>query len=405
MANDQALNQRIKDFILNETGFHEEAIERPSSAFWSGLVETGTELWLDTGDMDAASELWAKEFTALTTNNTLLNKEVQKGIYDDLVQQSAQLVHALDVDEQVIEIAFVLNATHGLRLMQRFGGKVSVELHTDLAHDLERTLHYARRYAEISPDHFIVKVPLTPTGLIATRILRAEDLTINFTLGFSARQNAVAGIFAKPSFVNVFLGRVNAYILNNKLGDGEYVGEKATLASQKTLQDLMLDSRQIAASMREGQNVADLAGVDVFTMPTKVAKQALDSLDANWESQVGKEYAVSYNVPEAEIGAQKLYSVSDREIEFARSLDLQPPASGAELIERAAKAGVGDMFPNFAQADLESIAADGKIPVHEKWAERVREGSLAIDTLLNQAGLASFTADQKAFDDRVRGLL
>ncbi len=57
----------------------------PSSPLWAAVAKTGTALWLDTGDVDAAKELWAREFTALTTNNTLLNKEVQKGIYDQLV--------------------------------------------------------------------------------------------------------------------------------------------------------------------------------------------------------------------------------------------------------------------------------------------------------------------------------
>ena len=49
-------------------------------------------MWLDTGDIEATHKLWTKEFTALTTNNTLLNKEVQKGLYDQLVPKAAKLV-------------------------------------------------------------------------------------------------------------------------------------------------------------------------------------------------------------------------------------------------------------------------------------------------------------------------
>ena len=33
----------------------------------------------------------------------------------------------------ILEVAFALNARHGLRLVQRFGVDVSVELHTNLA--------------------------------------------------------------------------------------------------------------------------------------------------------------------------------------------------------------------------------------------------------------------------------
>jgi transaldolase len=48
---------------------------------------------------------------------------------------------------------------------------------------------------------------------------------------------------------------------------------------------------------------------------------------------------------------------------------------------------------------------DGKIPVHAKWAKKIRKNKVAIDSLLNQAGLASFTRDQQALDDRVRGII
>lgn len=33
--------------------------------------------------------VWTAEFTALTTNNTLLNNKIQKGIYDELVKTAA----------------------------------------------------------------------------------------------------------------------------------------------------------------------------------------------------------------------------------------------------------------------------------------------------------------------------
>src|SRR5687768_5024083 len=64
----------------------------PTSPQWAALARTGTALWLDTGDVDAIGKLWTREMTALTTNNTLLNKEVQKGIYDQTVPKAAQLV-------------------------------------------------------------------------------------------------------------------------------------------------------------------------------------------------------------------------------------------------------------------------------------------------------------------------
>ena len=59
---------------------------------WAPFRKAGTELWLDTGDIEAVGRLWSSEFSAVTTNNTLLNKEVQKGQYDALVRRAAAIV-------------------------------------------------------------------------------------------------------------------------------------------------------------------------------------------------------------------------------------------------------------------------------------------------------------------------
>lgn len=114
--------------------------------------DVGTELWLDTGDMEETERIRTVEMTALTTNNTLVNKEIQKGIYDDFIADAIEIVKNLPPKEQIIEIAFILSARHGLRLAKKFGGMVSVELHTDMAHKIETTIAYGQRYFEICPD-------------------------------------------------------------------------------------------------------------------------------------------------------------------------------------------------------------------------------------------------------------
>jgi transaldolase len=159
---------------------------------------------------------------------------VQTGTYDGLIAEAADLLFSFpDLTERefMLEMAFILNATHGLRLVERFDAHVSVEEHTDLAHDIERSVEYARRYYAVCPERFYVKIPFTPAGLLATRRARQEGIPVNHTLGFSARQNYVITRVAWPNFVNVFLGRLNGFIAENDLGSGEYVGEKATLAS------------------------------------------------------------------------------------------------------------------------------------------------------------------------------
>ena len=194
----QQLIESIREFIKTDIKLG-NAIKPNKSPFWEKLTASGTEIWLDTGDIDEASKLWCSEMTALTTNNTLLNKEIQKGIYDDLIIEANKLLKSLDVNTRIIEIAFILNAHHGLKLVEKFGGKVSVELHTDMANDIERSVWYAQRFYDICPSNFIVKIPLTPSGYIATRKIREKNIPVNFTLNFSARQNLIAAVFSKPS--------------------------------------------------------------------------------------------------------------------------------------------------------------------------------------------------------------
>jgi transaldolase len=128
-------NRRIAEFIHKDIS--EKQVSARKDPFWESLRKTGTNLWLDTGDMGEAEANWTAEMSALTTNNTLINNEIQKGIYDNFIAEARKLVKSLPSDEQVKEIAFILNARHGMRLASRFGGSVSVELHTATAHDLK----------------------------------------------------------------------------------------------------------------------------------------------------------------------------------------------------------------------------------------------------------------------------
>lgn len=401
----------IHDFVKEGVDLHAERLETESDPFWKALCNRGTELWLDTGDIDGATPLWIDEFTALTTNNTLLNAEVQKGIYDDLIQKAADMLSGLDTQTQIIEIAFILNARHGLRLAQRFGGKVSVELHTDLAHDIERSVSYGHRYYNICPEYFIIKVPLTPAGLIATRRLRESGVPVNFTLGFSARHNYIATAFSMPSFVNVFLGRLNAYMVDNQLGDGNLVGEKSALASQRAVnhltQGIREPTKQIAASLRGAGQLVDLAGIDVITMPVKVAAAAKKELSGEWGYKIDSDYPIRLNdeVSASDLRIHTLWDVGEPDSRLVENITTDTPQTAEELVIQAHDAGAGDLFPRFSTADLDQIASDGKIPKHEVWEDRVKSGDVAIDTLLNLAGLASFAADQKALDERIRRLM
>jgi transaldolase len=390
-----------------------------SSPLWAAAARTGTALWLDTGDVEAARALWTREFQALTTNNTLLNKEVQKGQYDELVPDVAALVRgaATDIGEQqlVQEIAFVLNAVHGLKLVRTFDADVSVELHTALADDAEASYQYGKRFHAICPDRFIVKVPLTPSGVLAARRLAADGIRLNFTLGFSARQNYLIALLAKPTYVNVFMGRINAFLSDNKLGDGVNAGEKATLSSQRVLRRLKknpgIDVRQIGASMRNSQQCMDLLGLDVFTIPTAAAKEFFERKPAleTLKDHTADDPKVTFG-PGIDAAADKLavfWTVDDvfeRAMCQLAAVDAST-LSADKLLAFLAQHGCGDLFPQFSADEKSRVTKEGKIPVHASWKDRVQKGTASWDGVLTAAALASFTADQAALDERIARLL
>lgn len=418
MSNDcDKIAQTVYTLIKETFVPQEPRIDAKSDLEWQKMHTTGTQLWLDTGDIEEAGSLWAAEFSALTTNNTLLNKEVQKGIYDELVGKVAaairKAVPGIDDKTLLLEVAFVLNAWHGLRLVERFGANVSVELHTDLAHDMDRTVAYGKRYHAICPEKFIIKVPLTPAGFLGARKLAQAGITINFTLGFSARQNYLAALLTQPGYVNVFMGRLNAFVIDSKLGDGENIGEKATLATQQALIALRkagrTNSHLIGASMRSGKQLGSLAGLDVFTMPPKVAAEYRKNPLASVVSQVNNDPAVSFasGVSLNDFNGGTLWEIPENfKASVDALLDKNPNTLCANALQdHFEKDGLGDFLPRWTEAEIQAITADGKIPSYARWKDRLASGNLGLDALMNISGLCSFIQDQTALDNRIKSFL
>lgn len=401
------LNTRISDFVWKN--LNEKHVTGKKDPFWESLVNTGTELWLDTGDMDEAEANWTGEMSALTTNNTLLNNEIQKGIYDVFISEAKSIVRDLPQEDRVKEIAFILNARHGLRLAQKFGGYVSVELHTDTAHDIKAILNYGKRFHEICPEQFIVKVPYTAEGLIGARLLKDSGVRINFTLEFSARENVLVTRVARPDYLNVFLGRVGAYMINNKLGDGSGAGEMAVISSQNWVTGLSAENpwqtKLIAASLRSHNQLELLAGTDVYTMPPKVAASGRKELSGKFSSRLHENYEVSIFDSAANAHIEKFWEVDSKVLKFSARLASKIPATGSELIHIAHEEGCEDMFPTLTKEEKVFITSDGKIPLHSRWENKISEGKIAPDTLLTLAGLASFTADQEMLDKRILSII
>ena len=414
------LHAQVKSFVRQgfSPRFDELRDSFGTEPHWARLCELGSELWLDTGSIEDAQKLWVRQFSALTTNNTLLNREVQTGRYDKLVCDAGRMLAQMgqiSTQQRMLEIAFILNAYHGLRLVEKFDAYVSVEEHTALANDVEGAIDYARRYHAICPERFIVKIPFTPAGLLATRRLWAEGIAVNHTLGFSARQNYLISRVGRPKYVNVFLGRLNSFVSDNGLGDGTYVGEKATLASQGAVRELrrmnLSPSRQIGASFRSGAQVRDLAGIDVMTIPPKAAAEflAIHTAPHTITDKTFVEYKPGID-NEEDLERVRLNTLWDIDEELVRCVDALEKKNidgftPDDLVYFFANKGCGDVLVGWMGPEIETSTKEGKIPRLENWREALAEKRIGLDSLMNLAGLNSFMTDQKAMDERVQQIL
>jgi transaldolase len=110
----------------------------------------------------------------------------------------------------------------------------------------------------------IVKVPLTPDGLGAAKILAGEGIRINVTLCFSVNQ-ALLSAAVGAYIVSPFAGR-----LDDINEDGMRV--VADIVSAYRQQEIK--TKVLAASIRSPMHVtqAALAGADIGTMPFAVLK-------------------------------------------------------------------------------------------------------------------------------------
>ncbi len=414
------LSRQVHDFVTRDFTPHygERDREFGSDPLWQQFLDLGTELWLDSGNVQAVRALWTREYSALTTNNTLLNKEVATGVYDDLIAEAADLLSDfsdLTERERRLEMAFILNATHALRLVEQFDAHVSVEEHTDLAHDVEQAVEYARRYYAICPERFYVKIPFTPAGLLATRRARQEGIPVNHTLGFSARQNYVITRLAFPTFVNVFLGRLGSFIAQNDLGTGEYVGEKATLASHQVVRSLReahgFDTRQIGASFRSYEQYLNLAGIDVITSPPDVAQELLDRRNElpHLESRLGQNYVpgVRDDVDPTRIGLDTLWYIEEELIACVDAVEREDIDSfrPETLVDFFEAHGCSDFLVRWSNPQMAASAEEGKIPHLRNWADSLADRSIGLDSLMNLAGFNSFAADQARMDAHVQEVL
>lgn len=130
----------------------------------------------------------------------------------------------------------------------------------------------------------VVKVPMTPDGLKACRILSGEGIPVNVTLVFSANQ-ALLAAKSGATYVSPFIGR---------LDDVGQDGMQLIREIREIFANYSFKTQILVASVRHPLHVVQAArvGADVVTLPPAVldkmmkhplTKLGLESFLADWE--------------------------------------------------------------------------------------------------------------------------
>jgi transaldolase len=171
---------------------------------------------------------------------------------------------------------------HLKRICEICDGPVSGET---VALDREGIVREGEELAALAPN-IIVKVPVMPEGLAATKTLHERGIKVNATLCFSVPQ-AMLAARAGASYISPFVGR-----FDDISEDG--IGHLANTCNALMNYDFGHSVEVIAASIRSANHVvqAALIGADIATVPFAVLKnlvkhpltdRGLESFLADWE--------------------------------------------------------------------------------------------------------------------------
>ena len=194
------------------------------------------EFFLDTADVNEIREIAAWGILdGVTTNPSLIKKSGR------------------DFKEVVREIAGICS------------GPISAEV---TAMDTRGMLEQARQLKSELPENVIIKIPCTPEGLAATKVLTDEGVDTNVTLIFSASQ-ALMAAKAGATYVSPFIGRID---------DTGHDGMNLIAEIMETWSKYdSITTKVLAASIRHPTHVLQCMqlGAHTATMPAKIFRQLM----------------------------------------------------------------------------------------------------------------------------------
>lgn len=137
-------------------------------------------------------------------------------------------------------------------------GPISAEV---VSSEAQKMVEEARGLVSIDTN-IVIKIPVTPEGLKATKMLAAEGTAVNATLVFSANQ-ALLAARAGALYVSSFVGRMDD-IGNDGMEVVRYIVDIFDIHG--------IQAQVIAASIRHPMHVtmAALAGAHIATVPFSV---------------------------------------------------------------------------------------------------------------------------------------
>ena len=196
-------------------------------------------IFIDTADLNEIKELasWGI-LDGVTTNPTLLAKSGRSF-------------------QEVIDEIFTL-----------VNGPISLEVLSDKANDMVKE---AKQIISKIPQKYrknvAIKIPMTPEGLKAVKILSKEDIKTNVTLIFSASQSLLAAK-AGATFISPFIGR---------LDDNGQKGMQLIEEIMDIFCNYDIETEVIVASIRHPIHVIEAArlGADIATIPPDVIRKMI----------------------------------------------------------------------------------------------------------------------------------
>ena len=194
-------------------------------------------IFVDTADLDEIKELasWGI-IDGVTTNPTLVKRSGRS--FDEIIKEIFKLVN----------------------------GPISLEVVSEKADDMVKEAEVlVKKTDQKFRKNVAIKIPMTPEGLKAVKILSKKGIRTNVTLVFSANQ-ALLAAKAGAAFVSPFIGR-----LDDQGQEGMQIIEEIT----EIFYNYDIDTEIIVASIRHPIHVIEAArlGADIATIPPGIIRK------------------------------------------------------------------------------------------------------------------------------------